>query len=32
VEMVLKYLAVTDQIKYDITNKKEGKDIIKIRK
>ncbi len=32
VEMVLKYLAVTDQIKYEITNKKEGKDIIKIRK
>ena len=32
VEMVLKYLAVTDQIRYEITNKKEGKDIIKIRK
>jgi len=32
VEMVLKYLSVTDQIKYEITNKKEGKDIIKIRK
>jgi ferric-dicitrate binding protein FerR (iron transport regulator) len=32
VEMVLKYLSVTDQIKYEITNKKEGKDIIIIRK
>lgn len=32
VEMVLKYLSVTDQIKYEITNKKEGKDIIKITK
>jgi ferric-dicitrate binding protein FerR (iron transport regulator) len=32
VEMVLKYMSVTDQIKYEITNKKEGKDIIKIRK
>jgi ferric-dicitrate binding protein FerR (iron transport regulator) len=32
VEMVLKYLSVTDQIKYEITNKKEGKDIIRISK
>ncbi|MBW8331718.1 MAG: DUF4974 domain-containing protein [Prolixibacteraceae bacterium] len=32
VKMVLKILAVTDQIKYEITDKKEGKDIIKIRK
>lgn len=32
VEMVLKILSVTDQIKYEITNKKEGKDIIRIRK
>jgi ferric-dicitrate binding protein FerR (iron transport regulator) len=32
VQMVLKILAVTDQIKYEITDKKEGKDIIKIRK
>ncbi|MBC8004722.1 MAG: DUF4974 domain-containing protein, partial [Verrucomicrobia bacterium] len=32
VEMVLKILAVTDQIKYEIINKKEGKDIIIIRK
>lgn len=32
VQMVLKILAVTDQIKYKITDKKEGKDIIVIRK
>jgi len=32
VEMVLRILAVTDQIHYEITNKKEGKDIIRIRK
>lgn len=32
IEMVLKILSVTDQIHYEITNKKEGKDIIKIRK
>lgn len=32
VEMVLKILAVTDQIKYEIIDKKEGKDIIRIRK
>lgn len=32
VQMVLKILAVTDQINYEITEKKEGKDIIKIRK
>ena len=32
VKMVLKILAVTDQIKYEITDKKEGKDIIRIRK
>lgn len=32
VQMVLKILAVTDHIKYEITDKKEGKDIIKIRK
>ena len=32
VKMVLKILAVTDQIRYEITDKKEGKDIIKIRK
>lgn len=32
VQMVLKILAVTDQIHYDIIEKKEGKDIIKIRK
>jgi ferric-dicitrate binding protein FerR (iron transport regulator) len=32
VQMVLKILAVTDQIKYEITDKKEGKDIIKLRK
>ncbi|MFY9152829.1 MAG: FecR domain-containing protein [Prolixibacteraceae bacterium] len=32
VQMVLKILAVTDQIHYEITEKKEGKDIIKIRK
>jgi len=32
VQMVLKILAVTDQISYEITEKKEGKDIIKIRK
>lgn len=32
VEMVLKILAVTDQIKYEIINKKEGKDIIIISK
>lgn len=32
VKMVLKILAVTDQIKYEITDKKEGKDIIKIKK
>jgi ferric-dicitrate binding protein FerR (iron transport regulator) len=30
VQMVLKILAVTDQIKYEITDKKEGKDVIKI--
>lgn len=32
IEMVLKILSVTDQIQYEITNKKEGKDIIRIRK
>jgi ferric-dicitrate binding protein FerR (iron transport regulator) len=32
VEMVLSILSITDQIHYEITNKKEGKDIIKIRK
>lgn len=32
VQMVLKILAVTDQIHYEIAEKKEGKDIIKIRK
>lgn len=32
VQMVLKILSVTDQIKYEITDKKEGKDIIRIRK
>lgn len=32
VEMVLKILSVTDQIHYDITDKKEGKDIIRIKK
>jgi transmembrane sensor len=32
VQMVLKILAVTDQIHYTITDKKEGKDIIRIRK
>jgi ferric-dicitrate binding protein FerR (iron transport regulator) len=32
VQMVLKMLAVTDQIKYNINEKKEGKDIIHIRK
>jgi ferric-dicitrate binding protein FerR (iron transport regulator) len=32
VEMVLKILSVTDQIHYEITNKNEGKDIIRIRK
>lgn len=32
VEMVLRILSVTDQIHYEITNKKEGKDIIRIRK
>jgi ferric-dicitrate binding protein FerR (iron transport regulator) len=32
IEMVLKILSITDQIHYEITNKKEGKDIIKIRK
>lgn len=32
VQMVLKILAVTDHIQYEITEKKEGKDIIKIRK
>jgi len=32
VQMVLKILAVTDQIHYEITDKKEGKDIIRIRK
>jgi ferric-dicitrate binding protein FerR (iron transport regulator) len=32
VQMVLKILAVTDQIHYEITDKKEGKDIIEIRK
>jgi len=31
VEMVLRILSITDQIHYDITNKKEGKDIIRIR-
>ncbi|HZL12233.1 MAG TPA: FecR domain-containing protein [Prolixibacteraceae bacterium] len=32
VQMVLKILAVTDQIHYEIIENKEGKDIIKIRK
>lgn len=32
VKMVLKILAVTDQIRYEITDKEEGKDIIRIRK
>lgn len=32
IEMVLRILSVTDQIHYEITNKKEGKDIIRIRK
>lgn len=32
VEMVLKILSITDQIHYEITDKKEGKDIIKIHK
>lgn len=32
VQMVLKILALTDQISYEITDKKEGKDIIKIMK
>ena len=32
VEMVLSILSVTDQIHYKITDKKEGKDIIQIRK
>ena len=32
VELVLKILAVTDQIHYEITDKKEGKDIVIIRK
>lgn len=32
VQMVLKILAVTDQIHYEITEKKEGKDLIKISK
>ena len=32
VEMILKILSLTDQIQYEITNKKEGKDIIRIRK
>lgn len=32
VQMVLKILAVTDRIKYEITDKKEGKDQIVIRK
>lgn len=32
VQMVLKILAVTDQIHFEITEKKEGKDLIKIRK
>ena len=32
VEMVLRILSVTDQIHYEITNKNEGKDIIRIRK
>ncbi|MDP3434697.1 MAG: DUF4974 domain-containing protein [Bacteroidota bacterium] len=32
VKMVLQILAVTDQIKYEITDKKEGKDIIKIKR
>ena len=32
IEMVLRILSVTDRIKYEIINKKEGKDIIRIRK
>jgi transmembrane sensor len=32
IEMVLKILSITDQIHYEITNKNEGKDIIRIRK
>lgn len=32
VEMVLKILSITDQIHYEITDKKEGKDIIRIHK
>ncbi len=32
VKMVLEILALTDQIKYTITDKKEGKDLIRIRK
>lgn len=32
VKMVLKILAITDQIEYEITDKIEGKDIIRIRK
>jgi len=32
IELVLKILAITDHIKYEITNKKEGKDFIRIRK
>jgi len=32
IEMVLRILSVTDQIHYEITNKNEGKDIIRIRK
>lgn len=32
VQMVLKILAITDQIKYTITDKKEGKDLISITK
>ncbi len=32
VQMVMKILAITDQINYEITDKKEGNDIIKIRK
>jgi len=32
IEMVLRILSVTDQIHYEITNKNEGKDIVRIRK
>lgn len=32
IEMVLRILSITDQIHYKITNKNEGKDIIRIRK